>query len=271
MNKQQVVQDTDGVVAAVPLPSGGKLNSIHLSMRVLSEEDLPITDTVAYGVTGFVIPVLDPDTTLSLDAMWNLQVPKDVAVAEGAFDLDTATQVAAPEWEMGQPDLPAIMGFGELGAREIFRRRKFISFPDSNFGWQAGTPDTFLAVDGFTTQIKKSVSVNQPSMVMIGFSSPLLDVTGGTVDNIPSESEWTLLRYLDEFLIDAWKSLTGVITSGTQEVGTEMALFVADLLEQAAYEQDAGKFEAVTWEVTTKATFDISVPGRFELGVLSSE
>lgn len=259
------------MIAAAPLPAGGKLNAVNLSVRVIAEEDLPITDTVAYGITGYVVPVLDPDSAISIDAMWDLQIPKDVAVAEGAFDLDTGASVGVPEFEPGQADVTSIMGFGELGVKEIFRRRKFISFPDSNFGWQAGTPDTFLAVDAFDTKIKRSVFVNQPSMVLFGFSSPIMDVTVGTVDNIPSESEWTLLKYLDEFLVDAWKSLTGVITSGTQEVGTEMALFVADLLEQAMYEQDGGTFESVTWEVTAKTTFDVTVPGRFELGVLTSE
>lgn len=268
---QNVLADTDAVVASCPLPSGGTLNGLNLAVRVHSVEDLPITDVVAYGLTGFVIPVLDPDTALTVDAMWDLQVPKDVAVAEGAFDLDTDTSDPTPEFEPGDLDLEGIMGFGSQNAIEIFRRRTFISFPDSVVGFQPGTPDTFLAIDKFTTRIKRRVRVNQPAMILFGFSSPVLDRTTGTVDNIPSESEWTLLRYLEEFLVEAWKSLTGVIASGTQEVGTEMALFVADLLEQVMFEETAAEFEAVAWNVFTRATFDISVPGTFKLGALTSE
>ena len=86
--------DRDEVISHVPLPPGGAYNAIHMQNHILGAEDADASDILAYGISGFVVPVIDVDAALNLDTMWDNLIPKDVEVSSGVFDRDWETRNA---------------------------------------------------------------------------------------------------------------------------------------------------------------------------------
>ena len=56
----QVASGADGVMVGVPIPPGGTLNYVSLDVGVTPTVRLAAEAVVAYGITGIVLPVLDP-------------------------------------------------------------------------------------------------------------------------------------------------------------------------------------------------------------------
>lgn len=264
-----VATDTDEVVAAVALPAGGKLESV--SLRISCQmPDLDVAHAAMYGVTMFAVPVLDPDGTLKFNQIWDAQVPKDKDEGAGVYDLDTQAADATPEFEMGEMDFETLIGAGG-GTRKMWRRRRLIPFAESPVAFQAGTPDTFSAIDSFSVGMKQKLRVDVPTVVLLGFSSPVMDDTVSSDLPPPTEKQWTKLRFVVDTLKQAVIELLGEVEAGAETPWTEAAVFISTLLEGPFFEEDAGSFTTGTWLVYATGQFTISVPGEIGFGTLSSE
>lgn len=273
MSAHDIATNTDKVVAGYPLPAGGRLNQTHLQVHLIGPEGEKFDSMSMYGMSGFVIPVLDPDGGASFDAIWDSQVPKDVAMSEGGFDIDTAAADTEPEWEIGLPDVSAVMDLVAGNPMEIFRRRKYLTIANERNTRDvvsAGS-DLKMVTDYFSTRVQRSVRVGEPSVVLFGVSSPATAATTTTVRTIPSEIEWSLLQYLEVALENAFMALVGLIEAAADEPFATSMAFIAELIEDTVFEQTALSFTPTTWRVFTIATFDISVPGKIALGTLTSE
>lgn len=264
---------TDRVIAEYPLPVGGKLNGVHLECHVLGLEESLATHMFMYGISGFVVPLPDPDAAINVDTLWDNLIPKDLDAGSGVFDIDTGALDATPEFEIGELDLTAIFDIQGLAPREIFRRRKRITLASNPSGFQqiASSADLLVPLDFFATQIKKAVRVSSPSMVLFGFSSPDLTQTTATVRTAPLESQWFQYQFLEMTIEQMLMFVGGLVESGAETPYEEASAFIADLIEATVFEQSAGFYDAITWNCYTTATFDVSVPGRMNLGVLTSE
>lgn len=264
---------SDQVIHGFPLPAGGRLNNVFMEEHIIGPEGQSILGALAYGVTGFVVPVPDPDDGSNYDTLWDNLIPKDVAAASGAFDLDTEALDTTSEVEFGLPDLSGLFEVASLAPHEIFRRRKFLSLATSSIGYttvDAGA-DLFTPTDYFRSKVAKGVSVRSPSVVLFGFSSPAFDVSQASPETIPTEPQWILLQYMEQALEQMFIDLIGLTETGAESPYEESTAFIADLLEAAIMEDNSGAFTAVTWRVFSNATYDISVPGRVTLGTISSE
>lgn len=273
MSAHDIATNTDKVVAGYPLPASGRLNATHLDVHLIGPEGEKFDSMSIYGMSGFVIPVLDPDGGATYDAIWDAQVPKDVAMSAGGFDIDTGAADTAPEFEIGLPDVSAVMDLVAGNPMEIFRRRKYLSIANERNTRDvvsAGS-DLKLVTDWFSTWVRRSVRVAEPSVVLYGVSSPDTASTTTTVRSIPSEAEWSLLQYLEVALENAFMSLVGLTEAGAESPYEESLAFIAELIEDTVFEQTALSFTPTTWRVFCIATFDISVPGRIALGTLTSE
>lgn len=268
-----VANNTDRVLVSYPLPSGGRLNNIHLNCHVIGPEGLELHQVVMYGITGFVVPVADPDTSVTMDVLWDSLITKDEDPAAGSFDLDTAAADVTPEFEMGEVDWSGVFQLESQNPVEIFRRRRMLSVVDGmvNYEVVSAAADLWVPGEKFTSKIGRRVSVQTPSVVMLGFSSPNLDDTTGTVSSIPTEIQWILLQYLELTLEQAFMHLIGLVEAGAETPYVESADFLASLLEDDAFEDTAGAFSTVAFNVFTQATFDITVPGHRMGGTISSE
>lgn len=271
MSMRQVGEGTDEVCFDYPLPAGCSMKDLWLNQRVISAAQISTITAVMYGVAGFVVPVLDPDGELSPETLWDTAVPKDVLESAGAFDLDTATQDTTPEFEVGEPDWGAVFQVAGNRPLEFFRRRRLITLADSNVGFLEGTPDTFLPLDRWQSHIKRNIEARVHSHIMLGVSSPSLDRTSSAVPNTLAETEWTMMTYLEDFLLDAMKNLLGLVEAGAETPYAESAAFVAELIERNAVEETAGSFLGANWTVFTQSVIAVDVPGTIAVGTLTSE
>lgn len=264
---------SDDVLVGYPLPQGGQLNNVHLEIHALAGEGVLASSAVLYGVSGFVIQVPDPETAILFDTIWDNFVPKDVAESSGAFDLDTDAADATAEFEMGEPDITAIFDMVPNQPLEIFRRRRILTVARGMLAYETVDAGADLWTPGefFSTRIRRNVRVASPSVILIGFSSPLLDVTTNTRESTPSENQWAWLQYLEMGLEQAFIHLMGLVESGAETPWEEAGAFVASLLERAAVEDTAGSFTPRAWTVYTSATFDVTVPGSMSQKILTSE
>lgn len=273
LSQRSVVAGNDEVVAGYPIPSNGSLNSIHLGQHIISSEGQDYRGMGIYGCSGFVLPVLDPDGGATFQAIWDAQVPKDVDIAAGAFDLDTGAADTTPEFEIGTPDVSAIVDMAAGAPREIFRRRKYMTVASQKAIYtpvDAGT-DLVIFTDHYVTTINQGVRAVEPSVVLIGFSSPDTARTDQVEKTIPNEAEWALLQYLEVALENMLMSLIGLTEAGAESPYEESLAFIAELVEDTVFEETANLFITNTYTVYTRATFDITVPGRISVKTVSSE
>lgn len=269
---RDVVGGTDQVLVGYPLPTNGVLNNVHLEVHVIGPDGTNFQAMGMYGLDGFVIPVLDPDSGASFQTIWDQMVPKDKNFVTGDFDIDTEAADTTPLFEIGTPNLSGIVNMAAGNVQRIFKRRKYMSLANGAFY----TPDTAgtdarVAVDHFTTQVRKSVRVPSPSVVLFGLSLPDTLQTTTTEPTIPAEAEWLLLMYLEVVLEQAFMSLAGLTEPGSESPYEESMAFIAELVEDSVFEATAGSFVGNTYRVFTIATFDISVPGKVSVNAVSGE
>lgn len=265
--------NTDKVVCGFPIPQGGSLNGVNLQCHFIGPEGEAWNTMSMYRMSGFVIPVLDPDSGATFDAIWDAQIPKDESFSEGGFDIDTGAADVDPEWEIGVPDMSAVMDLVAGNPIEIFRRRKYLTIANeaNTRDIVTGSADLKMVTDYFTTKVRRKVNCSKPSVVLFAVSSPEMSITSTDLKAIPAEAEWSLLQYLEVALEQAFMALVGLLEAALDEPYTSAMNFIAELIEDVVFEQSAQMFSPTQWRVFTIATFDISVPGRIALAPLSSE
>lgn len=270
--QRAIAGGNDEVLANYPLPAGCSLKDIWMDWSLIATTEITVLQAGMYGISGFIVPSLDPDTAVTVNAMWDQQVPKDAPNSAGAFDLDTDAVDTTPEFEVGEPDWTGVFGVAGNTPLQIFRRRRLVTFPKQMGAYQlaAGT-DLWLPVDTFNTHIKRNVTAQRHSMILFGVSSPLLDVTTVNQKSSLLEVEWSMMTYIETFLEQAIINLIGLTETGAESPYEESAAFVADLIEATVLEETAGAFVAQSWVAYCNATFKVDVPGTFSVGVLTSE
>ncbi len=266
-----VVANSDEVLADIALPANSKVNNVWLEAHILGPEDQSGVMLYMYAMSAYVIPVLDPDTPVDIRDYWDRVVPKSADIATSVFDMDTGANDAGGDYEIGEIDFQELFDLNVLDPKQMFRRIKRISVASNATGYVAGTPDSFRPVDFFKTQIKRGKSVNQPSMGMVGLSSPDLTDTTNANRTTPSETDWIKLQYIDTTFQQMLDYLVGLTSEGT---GTspydEAAALIAEYVAPDYYEATGGRFAPVTWDAFLFATWDVSIRGKLEVRTLSS-
>jgi len=251
--------ETDKVIAWVAIPPGGKVEQVWFDVAT-SAGHIDVNDAVLYGVTGMCTRVPDADTVDEIDDTWDRMVPKD-KISTQEIDTDTLTEITAAEFEPGHVELEKTFGMDALGNTEFFRRRRRICYPQSPFGFVDGSPDLYTPIDYFKTKARLMIPVKAPSVAMIGFSSPGMGVTTIGVADTPTDHEWQMLTWLEVFLFDHWKQITGLIETGAETPYVDATNFITALLEPLVQENTAGSYFATTFIVWCSATWQVSVPG----------
>lgn len=263
---------SDAVIADYPIPEGGRLNNVHLEVHVIGAEGMLINQATWYGISGFVLPLADADLADSVDDIWDLGVPKDVNITAGAWDMDEATADTTPEFEIGTPDIHAVVDMQPGEILEIFRRRTMLSLAKGgNFKDVLAATDEVVVTDYFSTDVRRNVNVNEPSMVLFGASSPDTLQTTTTVPTAPTEIQWVLLKYLEVALEQAFMSIVGLTEAGAETPYAESMAFIASLVEETVFEETAASYLAQSLRVFCNSTFDITVPGSVSIKTLTSE
>lgn len=260
---EQVASGTDRVFAALPLPSGSRLNDISIDFRAHQLTSIGIGVNMMWAIEGWILPVLDPDAAVNVNTLWDNLVPKDTDVE--AIDLDTGATDSTPFYEPGEPDFSDMLEVG-LRPERIYHANgiatigqdSFITFQDNQ------TPFSVLWIPqiGRRIRIRKNYSVRQPSMALFAFANPSLDDTTATEPTAPAESEWGQLKYIGHVLERALLHLFGVTEAGAETPWEEATALLKKHLEPDVFEDSGGTFGSAAWRVTAKAMFDHSVEGR---------
>jgi hypothetical protein len=264
----------------VPLPTGAKLNNVWIDMHVLGAAASPYKNSFHYGVRGLVMEVEDPGTAITYEALWDEAATKDSlnsATSDfGAAETDIATSDVIPneiEYEPGLIDLEELMGYGLTGNMEIFKRQKMTTFASNPIGWDPASGGTYVPTDQFKTQIKNGPTVRAMSVAMFGFSSPAMDIknTNAALELVPSATDWFIYQFLDTYLEDMFKYLIGTAVASTTDPYQDAYLAITDLLEAPTWEPDDNLTLSCEWQVHSKMTWDVTMPGMNGIGTISSE
>lgn len=267
MSQRVVAAATDKVIAACPIPAGGILNSVFLESHIIADAAHSQLLMAMYGMSGYMLPVVDQDAALNYDTAWDQLVPKDVShLVE--LDSDTVSVDTTPEFEPGKIDLNNLFDMVGLTPREIFQRRKYITTANSLLPVGGTLVDTYRPVDYLTTKISKPTRTQMAAYALIAFSSPGTTSTTTAIWEPPNEDDWAVLQYMDMFIEDMFKASLGLVST---EPFAAAEGFISEFLEDLVFEETANSFDPIAWTVYTRATFDITVPGRPQLKTLSSE
>lgn len=269
-----MAQNNDQVVAFLPVPPGGRMNNVWLDVSVLTTASFVISSSCLYGFSGFQVELEDPDSSHSYDYIWDHMIHKDVAEGHNILSIDTGTSVNDPEFEPGRLDLFSLFGDNLQGNMQIYQRRQLLTFAKRPVAYDASN-DTYFPMDAFKVHVSRGPTATKPSVVMFALSSPAMDQTqadtADTVGATPTEQEWIITMYAEVFLYDMWKHLIGITPSSTTDPYDTVSAWFARLLEDKMIESGTGHFLPSDFVVTTKATWDMSVPGKPGKTVLTSD
>ncbi len=249
--------------AAIAMPRGGVLHGANIRLNIWQLEQVAV-NVPLFGISGYAVPILDPDAAATYDAIWDAQVPKNVIQSEGALDLDTAAADATPEYEPGEVNWAGVFDM-ERGPRRLLRERGAITFGDQNVG--AGPIVTtgathYIPKKAFRFNVRGGFRATRPTAVMFALSNPSMDRTTATVLTSPTEDEWLMLRYLEDTALDAMKFLVGGrMETGAKKVYQDAAIFLDKTLAPDPFEAAAGQLDSDGWEMFSQSMFTMSVPG----------
>ncbi len=269
IGESSVAAGADGVFAAVAIPGKSRLNHVWVDFSLISVNPQSVLSASLYGVTAYIVPVLDPDATVTPNAMWDLQIPKDDDVGSGVIDMDTSdTSDPTAEIEPGEPSLEEMFNVGSRPER-VFERTEIISFAKQSAGFETGTPDTFIARDAWKAEISRAWNVDLPSVLMFGLSAP--DTTGtGTSFFLPdSATDWLQLRFMADTAKDAWKQAVGLTEAGAETPYEEAAVLMSSYLEQFL-EETAASWVGNEYRIFSDVRYDIDVEGELSIDAINA-
>lgn len=268
MAETAVADATDRVINSIAIPGRSTLRHVWMDFSLVRTVQQDVLDGSMYGVTAYIVPMLDPDATPDVNAIWDLQIPKDDTIGPDSIDMDFSdTADATPEIEPGDPSLEELFNVASRPAR-IFQRTELITFGKQSAGFTAGTPDTFRPRDAWKAEIKQHYFVEQPSVLMFGLSAPATTSTG-SVFNPSSNEEWLQLRFMADTAKDAWKHAVGLFETGAETPYVEAAALIASFLEQFT-EETTGAWIAAAYRIFTDFRYEIEVEGELSIESISA-
>lgn len=269
VSQNDVSPNQDKVIVSVPIPANTTFNGLWIEGNILATSRLTALCACAYGVSGYIIPVDDPDSAIVIDTLWDEKVPKDDSIdAAGSLDLDTAGEDTSPEFELGETDISELLGI-TTAPQMVFERRELLTASKclATFHLDGASPFTdhyYFPYDQFRLRIRKRFFVKNASYLLVGLSQPAYAQTRNLFKSFNSIQEWSTLQYLGETLKDMFKFVVNTIEAGAESPYQEAANLISDFLEEFQ-EQNAGSFQGIPLRMVARTTVDMSVQGMYEM------
>lgn len=261
LTHSQVLAGTDRVMAAFPIPESGQVRRWSISVHLIAI-DMQIIQSAMWGLSAWLVRVPDPDTLITVDALWDRMVPKDADFVSGGFDLDETDLDVTPEMEIGQPaSAVEIFGANLADVMKIKQKAGIVSFASTAHGFEPGAPDKFTGTHVTGLSGGRLPRVMGPTYLLIGLSSPDTVDTTSTVEPTLGESAWVRYQYLQWMLEQAFISLIGLVEAGAETPWEDAASLLQALLEPTVVEEVTAHFVPVTWNATMRGVATVSVPG----------
>lgn len=270
MGEIAVAAGADQVINAIAIPGQSKLSHVWMDFSLVSAGVQDVLDASMYGVTGYIVPIPDPDATTVLNTLWDEMIPKDDSILTAdSIDLDFVdTADATAEITPGDPSIEELFNVGGRPER-IFERTEMITFGKQSAGFIAGTPNTFIPRDAWKAEVKRQYNVEMPSLLMFGISAPSTTGTGSQPFVPGTNQQWLQLRYMADTAKDAWKFAVGLIEAGAETPYLEAAALLSDYLERF-FEETTGAFVDTAYRVFTDFRYEVQVEGELSVEAISA-
>lgn len=266
---REVTAGTDKVLFGISLPSDTKIGNIRARIALHGSAVRLFTQAIAYGVEGWILPVLDPDTPVTLDVLWDQLVPKDTD--SETLDLDTGATDATPFFEPGEADWSQMLDVG-LRPQRVYQRLRMRSM-GSGDAWNLSSSDVpqWIPRDTFEINISKPMRVKQPSALVFAMASPAMDDDITTQESVLAESEWGQIKYATELVERAQLDLLGIGVPGSVTMWDLATKLLQKHLEPDMVEESTAiTFVSATYLVLVDALIDHSVVGSLETQAITT-
>lgn len=251
----------DRVIFALPLPSESRINNIHAEVHIIGINVRAHTVAMAYGIEGYILPVLDPDSGASYETIWDTLVPKDDDV--DAIDLDTGASDSQSFYEPGESSMAEVLNVG-LQPERIYNRSRIVSFANAALRQEVASVIEYVPAEVVKINVRKNYAVSQPSIVAFALGvADMLD-TENNPGNIPAENEWPRLKYMELVLEQALIKLFGLVEAGAETPWEEAAQLLRKHLEPDVHEETAGAWGNDSFYAYVDCVIDHSVKGRMD-------
>lgn len=259
------------MVAGVWLPSGSILSGVQGVIKLNGSTELTLAQGCAYGVEGWILPMEDPDSGVTMNALWDSHVPKDTLV--DVLDLDADAADAAAFYEPGEIAWEFLIDIG-LQPKRIYHRHKICSAAADAIMTRQDEETPFIehwfpgAVE--RVNIRRAIRVREPSLVVFAVAVP---DTGSTSSTAPvasfAEENWGQIKFIDHVLERAMMDLLGLTEAGATTPWEEASALLRAYLDPRLFEVNSGTFVGSSWNAFGELVFDVVVPGRMPSKVLS--
>lgn len=251
----------DQVLFGISLPSDCVLNGLTAEVHVLGQNVIAATFAVMYGIEGYILPVLDPDSAPSFNTIWDTLVPKDNDT--DTIDLDTGASDTSTMFEPGEMALEEVMDLG-LQPERIYNLQRLKTIANGALRQEEAGVLEWVTADIHKIRIGKRYRVKEPSVVLFGLGNADLSDTTAALAAALSEAEWPRVKYMETVLEQALMKHMGLVEAGAETPWEEAASLLRSYLEPDVYEEDAAAWQADVFRVFSNVTFDVSVPGQMD-------
>lgn len=256
--EREVGAGFDGMLFGISLPSESRLNGLTAQVHVMNMGVKPVTQAMMYGVEGYILPVLDPDSAPNLETIWDALVPKDNDI--DTIDLDTSGNDTQSFFEPGESAMSEIMDVG-LQPERIYNMQRLKSYANASLRHEDTDVIEWVFSDVLNIRIRKRYFVKQPSVIIFSIGNPDMTDTSATEPQALAENEWARVKYIELVLEQALMKHFGLVEAGAETPWEDAAALLRKYIEPDVFEEHAGAWTSATLRVYANATFDISVPG----------
>lgn len=252
----------DDVLSGIWLPAKTRVNSIrgYAACHVVAAQPIGVASMGA--IEGWVLPVIDPDATSSMEVHWDTHVPKDTAAQ--TLDLDTGSQDSTPFFEPGETFWESIFDIG-VQPRRIYHHHWMSTAAINSLAINRDPESPFLYeyIAGKTVRLGTGpFRVLGPSLFVFGGASPVMGSTSASEAIAAlAEEDWGQLQFIDHVLERAQLSLLGLTEATAETPWEEAAVLLRTYLDPAILEETAGVFLGVTWKMLGEIQIDLTVQG----------
>lgn len=278
LTQRNLTSETDVVTLMAPIPSESSLDRVWADIHLLGTTEITIDRVGMYGAAGIVSMNPDPGGGDNADSLWDKVVGKMVDIslvaASDIVDIDYLTADFQPFWEPGEANVNQLLQIGEIEDKDQwFGRRKLMSYVTIPRAYEVAT-DLFRVGDQFKIKSRKKVRAERESYAMLGFASPKFDdvetsLSGEGLDGPDSIKLWTLTKYLEMAIEQAWMQVTGMTETGAESPWDFAADWIEELLTPTVTEVTTSSFANLNYNIWSDGTFQVTVPGRREFNQVS--
>jgi len=265
-----IATGSDSVIAGVWVPSGSIISGVQGVVKLNTSTELTLIQAGAVALEGWILPMEDPDSGVTMNALWDSHVPKDQT--SDILDLDADAADARPFYEPGNITWEFLIDIG-LQPKRIYHRHHIVSALDAIMIRQdEETPFTEHYFAGFAERVKidRPFRVREPSLVVFAVAVPdTLDTSATVAIQAFTEDEWGRVKYIDHVLEMAMEDLLGLTEAGAESPWEEASQLLREYLDPRLLETNSGTFVGISWTAVGELVFDIVVPGRMPTKMLT--